>query len=269
MRRIFTITALLMVCAVLCAAPSLSTIFPNFSEQQLQSLMQGSVFEAVTSDGQKITNIAPRGCQGMNLAAKSDRLYDGFAVSSVKFIPYPEHFQNLSQNEKEIYLYNLLRSVSTMKGLQYISHLAGEKPTTLFKDSYMISNPDKTNSKIADPVSSSVPSRFDCYAYQKGNRFGGNVYSVKYTIKEGDFLMEISNYTNMKYMGFSCVDKGALHMYLEVIEAEEGFVLFTNAMVSGREPEVKVLFITVDLPSAFLRRTTALSNWFEERVNAQ
>lgn len=269
MRRIFIITALLMVCAVLCAAPSLSAIFPSFSEQQMQNFKEGAVYEAVTSDGQKITSIAPRGCQGMNLAAKSDRLYDGFAVSSVKFIPYPEYFQNLSQNEKEVYLYNLLRSMSTMKGLQYISHLAGEKPTTLFKDSYMISNPDKTSSKIADPVSTSVPASFNCYAYQKDNRFGGNVYSVKYTIKEGDFLMEISNYTPMKYMGFSCVDKGALHMYLEVIEAEEGFVLFTNAMVSGREPEVKVLFITVDLPSAFLRRTTALSNWFEERVNAQ
>ena len=80
--------------------------------------------------------------------------------------------------------------------------------------------------------------------------------------------MEIGNYTPIKYMGFSCVEKGALHMYLEVIEAEEGFVLFTNAMIS-REPQVKVLFITVDLPSAFLRRTTALSNWFEERINAQ
>lgn len=269
MRRIFTITALLMVCAVLCAAPSLSNIFPTFSEQQMENLKQGAVFEAVTSDGQKIASIAPRGCQGMNLAVKSDRLYDGFAVSSVKFIPYPEHFQSLSQSQREVYLFNLLRSISTQKGLQYISHMAGDKPTVLFKDAYMISNPDKTNSKIADPVSDSVPASFNCYAYQKDNRFGGNVYSVKYTIKEGDFLMEINNYTTMKYMGFSCVDKGALHMYLEVIEAEEGFVLFTNAMVSGREPEVKVLFITVDLPSAFLRRTTALSNWFEERVNAQ
>ena len=58
-------------------------------------------------------------------------------------------------------------------------------------------------------------------------------------------------------------------MYLEVLETEEGFVLFTNAMIFGREPEVTVLFITVDLPSAFLRRTTALANWFEEQVNAQ
>lgn len=269
MRRLTIIVTLLAVCAVLCAAPSLSTLFPSFSEEQIQSLKEGTVFEAITSDGQRISSIAPRSSQGMSIAVKADRMYDGFSVSSVKFIPYPESFLNLSQSEREVYLFNLLRRISTQKGLMYISHLAGEKPTVLFKDAYMISNPDKTSSKIPDPVSTEVPASYNCYAFQKDNRFGSNVYSLKYTIKEGDFLMEINNYTAMKYMGFSCVDKGALHMYLEVLETEEGFVLFTNAMIFGREPEVTVLFITVDLPSAFLRRTTALANWFEEQVNAQ
>ncbi len=269
MKHIITTTILLMVCAAVFAVPSLSTLFPSFSEQQMEQFKQGTVIEAVTSDGQKITSIAPRGSQGMTIAAKADRIYDGFSVGAVSFIPYPESFKKLGDQEKEVYLFNLLRSISTQKGLTYISNMAGEKPTVLFKDSYLISNPDKKNSKIPDPVSTEVPSTYSCYAFQKDNRFGNNVYSVDYTIKNGDFLMEITNYTSMKYMGFSCVDKGALHMYLEVIEAEEGFVLFTNAMIAGREPEVKVLFITVDLPSAFLRRTTALGNWFKDRVNAQ
>lgn len=260
---------MLMLCAALFAAPSLSTLFPTFTEDQLNSLRNGSVYQAITSDGQKIVPITPRGSQGMSISAKADRLYDGFSVGAVQFIPYPEGFKKMSEQERHVCLYNILRSISTQKGLTYISHMAGDKPTVLFKDSYMISNPDNKNSKIADPVSTEVPSFYSCYAFQKDNRFGNNVYSVNYTIKEGDFLMEISNYTTMKYMGFSCVDKGALHMYLEVIETEEGFVMFTNAMVTGREPEVNVLFISVDLPSAFLRRTTALANWFQDRVNAQ
>ena len=71
----------------------------------------------------------------------------------------------------------------------------------------------------------------------------------------------------MKYMGFTCVDKGDLNMYLEVIETEEGFLLYTMAVAKDREPEVKVLFITVDLPSAFMRRITALKDWLVQRVN--
>ena len=154
-----------------------------------------------------------------------------------------------------------------LKGLTYISHLAGDKETKLFLESYLISNPDKKNSRIDDPVSTEVPESFSCYCYQKDNRFGKNVYTIDYTIKDGDFLMEITNYTAMKYLGFTCVEEGALHMYLEVIETDEGFVLFTMAIAHDREPEVKVLFITVDLPSAFMRRITALKDWFTKRVN--
>lgn len=269
MRRLTTTIILMIVCAALFAAPTLSSLFPSFSEEKLEQLRQGTVFEAYTNNGDKSVDIAPRGSQGMNVAVKADRIYDGFAVAAIQFIPYPESFQKMDENERRVNLYNIIRSVSTQKGLTYISHMAGDKPTVLFKDSYMISNPDKKNSKIPDPVSTEVPSTYSCYSYQKDNRFGSNVYSINYTIKDGDFLMDISNYTTMKYMGISCVDKGALHMYLEVIETDEGFVLFTTALVTGREPQVTVLFITVDLPSAFLRRTTALAEWFQERVNAQ
>jgi len=268
MKRIVTILLLILVCTALFAYPTLKELFPLFSDDQIEQLRQGRAYESTTSYGEKIYDICPRNTQGMNIAARADRMYGGFSVGTVSFIPYPENFSKLSDEEKQVTLFNLLRSISTQKGIQYISHLAGEKPTTLFKDSYMISNPDKTNSKIADPVSTTVPSSYSCYAYQKDNRFGGNVYSINYTIKDGDFLMDISNYTTMKYMGFSCVDKNTLHLYIEIIESDEGFVLFSTASVADREPEVKILFITVDLPSAFERRTTALLQWFTDRVNS-
>ncbi len=268
MKRITTIISLLLVCAAIWALPTLTELFPDFSESRIADLKGGAVIEAITSNGQKISDITPQNTQGTKLALAADSLQKGFSVSSVSFIPYPENFAKLSAEDKEVTLYNLLRSISTQKGITYISHMAGDKPTVLFKDAYMISNPDKKNSRVADPVSTKVPQFFSCYAYQKDNRFGSNIYSVNYSINDGDFLMDISNYTKMKYMGFTCVGENELHMYLEVIEAEEGFVLFTNAIVADRDPEVQVLFITVDLPSAFLRRTTALAEWFEARVNA-
>ena len=36
----------------------------------------------------------------------------------------------------------------------------------------MISNPDDKNSRIADPVSDSVPSEYSCWCMQKDNRLG-------------------------------------------------------------------------------------------------
>ena len=267
MKRIFVLMAAFSVCAALFAAPTLSSLFPSFSEDSLNQLRSGSTFEAYTCYDQKIADIAPLGSLGRDKALIGDRLYKGFSVAAVSFIPYPDSFKNMSEEERRVALYNIIRSVSTQKGLQYISHLEGDKPTTLFEDAYMLSDPDKLKSRIDDPVSTTVPESYSCYCYQKDNRFGKNVYSVKYTIKDTDFLMDINNYSKMKYMGFTCVDKGALNMYLEVIETEEGFVLYTMAIVKDREPEVKVLFITVDLPSAFMRRITALKNWLVQRVN--
>ena len=267
MKRTILLLAILSLGATLFAAPSLSSLFPSFSESQIQQLKDGATFEAYTNEGQRIADIAPLGSFGRNKALIGDRLYKGFSVAALSFIPYPEKYQNMTEEERRVALYNVIRSVSTQKGIKYISHLEGDKPTTLFEDAYMLSNPDNMKSRIDDPVSLEVPESYSCYCYQKDNRFGKNVYSVKYTIKDTDFLMDINNYSKMKYMGFTCVEKGALNMYLEVIETEEGFLLYTMAVVKDREPEVKVLFITVDLPSAFMRRITALKDWLAQRVN--
>lgn len=268
MKRLSLLLFLLLIFStMLFAAPTLSSLFPSFTETQLDNLRNGKVFEAYTNKKQKIADISPLGSLGKNTALIGDRLYKGFSVAALSFIPFPENYMNMTEQERRVTLYNLIRSISTQKGITYISHLAGEKETKLFLDSYMISNPDDKSSKIKDPVSTEVPESFSCYCYQKDNRFGKNVYSVEYKIKDSDFLMEITNYNTMKYMGFTCVEKGALKMYLEVIETDEGFVLYTMAIVADRDPQVKVLFITVDLPSAFMRRITALKEWFTKRVN--
>ncbi len=267
MKRSVTVLLMILACVCAWALPTLSDLFPNFTEAQMEKLLSGGTIEALTSKGKSVAALAPAGSQGYDLAVKSDNLESGFAIAGVSYVPYPDNFLGITEKDREVVIYNIIRSISTQKGITYISHLAGEKPVTLFEDSYLISNPDKTSSKIADPVSTEVPESYSCYSYQKDNRFGKNVYTVNYTIKNGDFLMDISNYTKMKYMGFSCVPVGDLHMDLEIIECEEGFVLYTLATVYDRKPQVQILFITVDLPSAFMRRITAIKDWFVDRVN--
>lgn len=267
MKRIITIILLISVGIALSASSSLSQLFPGFTTDSLDSLKSGTTFEAITCYNQSISALAPANSQGMELAIEGESIKSGFSIAALSFIPYPESFAAMTEEEQRVSLFNILRSISTQKGIQYISHMAGDKPATLFEDSYMISNPKDKSSKVADPVSTEVPASYVCYSYQKDNRFGKNVYSISYTINDCDFLMDISNYTTMKYMGFSCVDKGTLHMYLEVVLTQDGFVVYSMASVKDREPEVKILFLSVDLPSAFMRRITALKDWFSKEVN--
>jgi len=268
MKRIIVFFLVLVaVSTALIASPTLSSLFPSFSESKLDQLREGTTFEAYTCYGQKTADLAPLGSLGKDIALKGDILYNGFSIAALSFIPYPEKYAEMSEEERRVAIFNLIRSFSTQKGTTYISHLAGDKPTVLIEDAYMVSDPDSYKSRIDDPVSTEVPDHYRCYCYQKDNRFGKNIYSVDYTIKDGDFLMDINNYTRMSYLVVTCVEKGALHMYLEIIETDEGFVLFTMALIRDREPEVRILFITVDLPSAFMRRITALKDWLTIQVN--
>ncbi len=66
----------------------------------------------------------------------------------------------------------------------------------------------------------------------------------------------------MKYMGFKCVEKGNLHLYLDACLTEEGVIISGLAVVYNQKTEVNVLVTTVDLPTAFLKRVASLKDWF-------
>ena len=159
-----------------------------------------------------------------------------------------------------------MRGVSTQEGITYISHRSGDKPKVLFDRSWYLSDPSDWKSKIDDPVVTELPSSIESYCYQKDSTFGGNIYKHDFTIDEDEIFLSLNNVTALKFMGFTCVKEGQLHMYLDTYLTEEGILLNAMAKISDRDPQVKVLFITVDLPSAFLRRVTALKEWMETRL---
>jgi hypothetical protein len=49
-------------------------------------------------------------------------------------------------------------------------------------------------------------------------------------------------------------------------QTDEGILLYSMATITGRGPQVQVLFIGVDLPSSFLKRVTSLRNWFKAQL---
>ncbi|MBQ5364874.1 MAG: hypothetical protein IIU49_02270 [Spirochaetales bacterium] len=68
MKKIVLTISAMMLCAVLFAAPSLSSLFPNFSAEKIDSLMKGNTVEAYTCYGDKIADIAPLGSLGRSKA---------------------------------------------------------------------------------------------------------------------------------------------------------------------------------------------------------
>ena len=261
-KRVVVFILLAFVLMPLFAFVPAESLLYDYPENLKQALFLGDAPEMYTVKGDKVSSILPDGTIMKDLAQRAEVLDYAFSQSLSSFCPYPESMKDLTDQEKYLAVFNMAQSISSIEGVTYRSHSSGYKEETLFSEAYILSNPDKKNSKLTDPVSDSVPERQTFYAYLKDSRFGGNVYRIDYYCYNNEIFLEITNYKAMKYMGFKCVEKGNLHLYLDACLTDEGVIISGLAVVYNQKPEVNVLVTTVDLPTAFLKRVASLKDWF-------
>lgn len=266
MKKTLSILIILCFClASVFAFESVYNLFPLLSENQVKTLVSGETLENSTlADG--IVQLAPANTLAYEQASKPINAKKSFSVGIVSFVPYPTSWQGLTDEEKQLKVFNILTSISTQEGITYISRTAGYKEKTLMEESYCISNSNKKNSRIDDPVFDSVPESFSMYSFQKDNRFGGNVFKLDYQNSSSEVFLSIVNQTAMKFMGISCVPKEKLSMFIDTCLTNEGIVVFSMATIVDKEPEVHLVVYTVDLESSFQRRITGFKNWFVSMV---
>ncbi|MCR4675679.1 MAG: hypothetical protein K5634_00410 [Sphaerochaetaceae bacterium] len=264
-KKSFLIFVLLLSCFTVFGLSSVREILPELSDSDYEKIMRGESVESLTTTGDSTSELAPYGSIAWNMARDTENLDYAFSVSVLNFIPYPESFKNMTKEEKYIELFNIMQKISTIVGVEYDSQSSNGKGEVLFKEASMLSAPD-ARKKIEDPVYTSVPNRVSSYAYLKDSRFGGNVYKLEYYAYNDEIFMEITNVKDIKYMGFTCVKANSLHMYIDATMTEEGILVYGLSVVYNQEPTVKVLFVTVDLPSAFLKRIESLGTWFIDSV---
>ena len=265
-KKVFAVLLLALLMLPVFAFNSTESFLSAFPENLREDFFSGEAPEMYTVRGDKVSSVLPDGTIMKDLAEKVEVLDYAFSQSLSTFCPYPDSIRNLSDSEKLLAVFNLAQGISTVKGVTYLSHSSGYKEETLFSDAYFLSNPDKKNSRMDDPVSDSVPERQSSYAYLKDSRFGGNVYKIDYYCYNNEIFLEITNYKAMKYMGFKCVEKGNLHLYLDACLTDDGVIISGLAVAYNQKPEVNVLITTVDLPTAFLKRVASLKDWFFTRI---
>ena len=265
MKKIILFCLVIACCFSLFAFEKLEDVIPNCSESQLAELRANEMLETSTL-GSDISAVVPEDSKLTPVVEEAKAATTGFTENLTVLIPYPKAWADYTQEELQIALLNVMRSVSTQTGITYISHRAGDKAKVLFDRTWYLSDPNDRTSKIDDPVVDELPSSILSYCYQKDSTFGGNIYTHTFEINEDEIFLEVNNVTALKFLGFTCLEAGQLHMYLDTYLTDEGILLNAMATVADRDPQVKVLFITVDLPSAFLRRVTALKEWLETRL---
>ncbi|RPJ04983.1 MAG: hypothetical protein EHM28_13035, partial [Spirochaetaceae bacterium] len=117
--------------------------------------------------------------------------------------------------ENFLKLYNILLSVSTLKGTMYYS-ASRQQIREFFIESYRT---DAANSrtKLADLRVNTIQGELSIFGFQHDSSFGENNYKIDYFAQENIFLMEMVN-TNLIWYGIvPIVDPGNLRYYIMVV----------------------------------------------------
>lgn len=153
--------------------------------------------------------------------------------------------------------YNVLRSISTMKGIKYYSDTHG-RVRVLFRDAYVIDNP-RDRKRLPDQLVSSIPANSSLTILQDDSTFGKAIFHLHYHGGQDAISMSMVN-LNTFFLWFLPVI-GRQHMILQlVLMPYEGQLLFYG----GVEVKTMSLFgLQNATRHSFVNRIEALHTWFQ------
>lgn len=242
---------------------------PLLDEAAYQALAQGEILDAETVGGGQITQLFVPGSVASSRSVVAQKAENGFSIAAVSYIPYGPKLKRMDTQARQLTVFNAIRAISTQEGLMYISHRAGNKPKVLIEKSSYMEDEKNLNKLLDDPIATVFPRSVQSYVFQRDSSFGGNRYLHTYTNSDREIFVEITNISAIKVFGiFTAVPKEKMSINMATYLLDDGLLLMALTTIEDRDPKISVLGISVDLPSSFLRRITALQEWFVGQLEA-
>jgi hypothetical protein len=162
-------------------------------------------------------------------------------------------------------LYNILRSVSSLQGLEYYSTSRG-RMRTLFEEYWAIENP-RDRDPIPDPVVGEiVPGEADTvYVHQRDLTFGSSVAGVTYRSGTDGLAMHIENVTTMFYAIFPLVGRRDMQWEILVIPVREGILFYGMCVLDV----LNIKEFREKMRNSMTTRLEALYFWFSDMVMSE
>ncbi len=175
----------------------------------------------------------------------------------------PDSYWNVEDGQRTLTLYNILRSVSTLEGLEYYSQTS-KKMKELFQESWAMEEGNEKK-KLPDPLVTSVPSHDLIYIHQKDNRFSKNQYTMEYYSNGPNLAASIVNLSNLRVAGmFKVVDSGDMQIHLSVMPVQEGILIYVTMAAATDTSSFRE-----KAQQSFGNRAIALKEWFKTRLDEE
>lgn len=154
--------------------------------------------------------------------------------------------------------YNILRSISTMKGVRYYS-VRHKKMRVLFRDSYVVDNP-KRQDRLPDPLVSSIPAESDLTIKQNDSTLGEVLFHLHYQGARDAISMSMVNLHTLYYWLIPIIGKHDDLLQLVLVPYKDSLIFY-----GGVEVKTIPLFGLQDAThESILNRIEALQRWFRD-----
>lgn len=158
-------------------------------------------------------------------------------------------------------LYNLLRELSTIEGIEYYS-ASRERMRTFFKQFYAVDGPETQNPLPDRPVRT-IPDEETLYAFQEDLTFGKNVSRIRYRYNKPFIALSIVNTEKMRYALVPLIQEEDMQMHLLIYVLDGHIMFYGNCAVST----IEFFGLVRKKKESFSNRIEAMYRWFRKQYS--
>lgn len=239
------------------------SLVPGLTQSEAEKLMQNGV---ITTDYSKSiqARIAPPFAGKQEMIKELAKTDATVGIELLFQAPIPVKFRERDDFWLEIY--NIMRSISTLKGIKYYSADRNEM-RTFYYDAYVVPSPDKKNTRLPDPLVGAIPAQSHLYSFHKDSSFGDYVMSINYTAGPDPqhpkyARMAMSNATTMHYSIIPIEQPYKLQIDLVVVPVGDTMLFYGNFVANA----YTIFGLRDSIDVSFTNRVKALYNWFMGEV---
>jgi hypothetical protein len=251
---------------VLLAIQMLVLVLPSIAEDPLsryldsesvQKLRAGGSVRASVTAGERLA-LVPAVSSREDLAADLKAVNPTVGVEMLKLIHGSA--DGMDRPDQWLRTYNLLHSVSSMKGITYYS-VTRKKEQVLFTQSYAISSIDNPR-PIVDPVFETIPADDVLLTFQEDNSFGKNSYQESFRFRTDHLVVKIENLTTVSFLLVPVVSPRNLVSQIVLVRVGPDLLFYGLAYIRSRVP----IGDRHSREDSLANRLTAVESWLRTRL---
>ncbi|HUX13040.1 MAG TPA: DUF6675 family protein [Spirochaetia bacterium] len=244
-------------------ADRLMQLVPGLTQSEAVTLAQTG---AVTADysGAISARIAPPFAGKDAMLKELNKTEATVGIELLFQAPIPKGYRD----RKDFWLetYNIMRSISTLKGIKYYS-ADRNIMRTFYYDAYAVPSPEQEKTRLPDPVVSTIPASSHIFTYHKDSSFGNYVMSIDYTAGPDPqnpqyARMAMSNATTMYYSIIPIERPYKLQIDLVVVPVGDTMLFYGNFVANT----LTLFGLRDSVDVSFTNRVKALYAWFMDEI---